>query len=118
MATTISERDFQSNVIDLAHLLGWVVAHFRPARTKNGWATPVAADGKGFPDLILVHAQQGRTLAVELKADRKDAKVTAEQQAWLRRFAATSVEVDVWRPADLDDIGRILSGSPTRGRTE
>ncbi len=56
------EADFQAQVIDLLHLHGWVVAHFRPARTAKGWITPVAADGAGFLDLLAVHARPGRVL--------------------------------------------------------
>lgn len=43
------ERQWQAQVIELARILGWRVAHFRPALTKHGWRTPVQADGAGFP---------------------------------------------------------------------
>ena len=110
------EADFQKNVIELAKILGWTVAHFRPARTKNGgWVTPVAADGKGFPDLFLAHPERG-ILAVELKSD--SGRVTKEQRFWLdtiaRAMAAMGVEqvtTDVWYPADMrDTIPRMLGG--------
>ena len=61
------EDDWQRQVVDLARLRGWRVAHFRPARTERGWRTPVEADGAGFPDLLLVRGAQ--LLAVELKTD-------------------------------------------------
>jgi hypothetical protein len=48
-----SEASFLEQIIDLAHLFGWRVAHFRAARTFSGWRTPVQGDGKGFPDLVL-----------------------------------------------------------------
>jgi len=35
----LSEADFESRVVDFARLLGWRVAHFRPARTAKGWRT-------------------------------------------------------------------------------
>lgn len=44
-----TEIQWQAQVIELAHILGWTVAHFRPALTKHGWRTPVQADGAGFP---------------------------------------------------------------------
>jgi hypothetical protein len=47
---------------------GWRAAHFRPARTAKGWRTPVAADGAGFPDLVLV--RRTRIVAAELKSGR------------------------------------------------
>jgi hypothetical protein len=97
------EEVFQKDVIELAHTLGWRVAHFRPALTKHGWRTPVSADGKGFPDLILV---RDRVIAVELK--RRKGKASVEQLEWLDAFRAAGVEAYLWRPDDVDDIFEIL----------
>jgi hypothetical protein len=49
----ILEKDFQQQVIDLAHYTGWLVAHFRNVRvlSKNGsikYQVPVQADWKGI----------------------------------------------------------------------
>ena len=75
--------EMQTGIIDTARLCGWTVAHFRPARTKHGWATPVAADGKGFPDLVLVHPERGiRFVEVKGSSDR----VRPEQQMWIDRI--------------------------------
>lgn len=50
----MTEAELQEAIIEAAHLLGWRAAHFRPAQNARGdWRTPVAADGKGFPDLCL-----------------------------------------------------------------
>jgi hypothetical protein len=38
----VTEADFQAAVIDLAHVLGWTAAHFRPARTETGWRNRIA----------------------------------------------------------------------------
>lgn len=114
VTVTISEAELQGAVIEAAHLLGWRIAHFRPARTRHGWRTPVAADGKGFPDLALVHPKDGRLLFAEMKADR--GRLTAEQKEWidgLRKVAERCplVEVHVWTPAQwpadiLQALGR------------
>jgi hypothetical protein len=73
------EAELQENVIKTAHLLGWRVAHFRPAQNARGdWRTPVAADGKGFPDLCL--ASQGRVLFIECKSDI--GKLSDDQYTW------------------------------------
>ena len=97
----ITEREFQKQVIELAHLFGWRVAHFRPARTiRNGretWRTPVEADGAGFPDLVL--AKDGRVLFVELKTD--SGKLTKLQQEW---HIALGENARIWRPADWSQI--------------
>jgi hypothetical protein len=99
------EEVFQHDVIELAHTLGWRVAHFRPALTKHGWRTPVSADGKGFPDLILV---RDRVIAVELKRDhakgRTKSELSVEQEEWLEAFRAAGIEAYCWRPVDTDEI--------------
>jgi hypothetical protein len=88
------EAELQANVIHTARLLGWRVAHFRPAQTAKGWRTPVEADGAGFPDLVMVRGD--RLLVVELKSTR--GTVSAFQAEWLERLEGTCAEVYVWRP--------------------
>jgi hypothetical protein len=111
----MTEADLQDVIVTLARLRGWLVAHFRPARTERGWRTPVAADGAGFPDLVLVHPERGRLVVAECKSDR--GRVTADQMRWLAAFSAAGVETHIWRPEDLTDpvedspIGRVLLGS-------
>lgn len=114
MTVAIAERDLQQAVIETARLLGWRVAHFRPARTKHGWATPVAADGKGFPDLVLVHRDRGVIFA-ELKAGR--GKLTAEQVEWINELhlalweSRPRVDVFVWTPEHWPErITEVLAG--------
>ena len=111
MLRAVTEADFLGQVIDLARLLGYRVAHFRPAMTARGWRTPVSGDGAGFPDLVLVG--RGRVIAAELK--REVGAVTADQQAWLDAFAAAGIEAFVWRPRDLERIADVL-GRPAASR--
>lgn len=96
------EGEFQGQVIKLARLFGWRVAHFRPAKTSKGWRTPVSADGKGFPDLIVAKAP--KLIVAELKTDR--GKTSDDQDAWLEAFGRTTKLrlVCVWRPRDWSDI--------------
>jgi len=101
-----SEDAFQRAVIDLAHLYGWKVAHFRAARVRRGgrdiYETPVGADGKGFPDLVL--AKKGRlTIFAELKSDK--GKVRPEQKMWLELLGG-----EVCRPKDWEYIKKVLEG--------
>jgi hypothetical protein len=102
----LSEKAWQAQVIDLAHLYGWNVAHFRKARTKRGWRTPVAADGKGWLDLVLV---RDRVIYAECKTD--DGAMTAEQRLWFGWLETAGQEVYVWRPRDFEAIKRILAKS-------
>ncbi len=99
----MTERELQDAVIETARLLGWKVAHWRPARTAHGWRTPVQADGAGWPDLTLV--RRGRIVFAELKTGR--GKLTDEQQQWLDALSGCGLETHVWRPADWT-AGRII----------
>ncbi len=98
----ITEAELQAAVIDLAHLLGWRVAHFRPAQTRGRWSTPVSADGAGFPDLVL--ARRGVVIFAELKT--KTGRLRPEQIEWLKSLALAGWEEDspvrtyIWRPDD------------------
>lgn len=94
-ALRMSEAQLQSNVLELAALLGIRTAHFRPARTATGWRTAVSGDGKGFPDCVLVGT---RVLFRELKAD--DGKPSAEQRGWYFALTRAGADVGYWTPDD------------------
>lgn len=110
----VPEAAWTAQVLHLAALHGWRRAHFRPARVKDRrtgketWRTPVQGDGVGFPDLILLRGD--RLIAAELKSDTAD-DPPAEQVAWLEAFGAAGAETYVWRPADLEEVARLLARS-------
>jgi hypothetical protein len=99
VSAAVPERDFQNAVLEAAHVFGWKCAHFRPARTAHGWRTAVAADGAGFPDLVLIHPGRREIIARELKTTSR-AKLSAEQQAWLDGLERCGVDSGVWCPDD------------------
>lgn len=101
----MTEAEFQEAVIGTAHTFGWKVAHFRAARTKHGWRTPVAADGQGWPDLVLVGP--GGILHRELKGD--GGKVSDEQAEWGEWITAAGGDWKVWWPADMPEVVATLS---------
>jgi hypothetical protein len=108
----ISEKEFQKQVIQFAKQCGWRIAHFRPAQNSKGqWRTPVAADGKGFPDLVLVRGFS--LIFAELKTDK--GRIGPEQKRWLEALdtvgviAGRAVKAVVWRPKDWNEIERILN---------
>lgn len=103
----ISEADFTRQVIDLAHLTGWHVAHFRPAQTTRGWRTPMSGD-TGYPDITL--ARDGQVLLAELKAE--GGRLRPEQIGWLTAAHGDDWRDWVWRPRDLDRIRRLMKGNP------
>ena len=91
----MSEAQLQSAVLEMAKLFSWRCAHFRTANTTQGWMTPVAADGKGFPDLCMV---RDRVVFAELKAER--GTVAPEQTEWARAILNAGLEMYLWRPRD------------------
>lgn len=104
----MTEGELQGGVIDTAHGLGYLVAHFRVAKTERGWRTPVEADGKGFVDLVLTGRR--RVIFAELKNEKR--KVEPEQQVWLDALRVAGAEVYLWRPIDYTsgEVERILRG--------
>jgi hypothetical protein len=91
----LSERAWQSRVVDLAVLRGWRMFHpFDSRRSAPGW-----------PDLALV--RRGRLVFAELKAEH--GRLTAEQRAWLDDLRLVpGVLVFVWRPSDWPTVLEVL----------
>lgn len=79
----------------LAVLLGWTSYH--TLRSKGSRT--------GYPDRTLVRE---RIVFAELK--REKTGPSPEQIEWLDRLAKAGGEAYLWRPSDLDDVARILSG--------
>lgn len=98
----LTEADWQTTVVDLARLRGWMVGHFRPGRTRDGWRTAVAYDGAGFPDLCL--ARDGQVLFLELKTD--SGQTTSFQRDWLRELGD---HAHIIRPSDWEHLQELLS---------
>lgn len=101
------EADLQRAFIDVARTLGYKCAHFRAAMTKHGWRTPVQADGKGFPDLMMFG--HGRRVAVEFK---HSTGMSEEQEEWRDvllecGFEFYVVTTDMWLN-DFDVVRTIL----------
>lgn len=101
----IDEKQFLRQIIDLAHVYHWEVAHFRPAMTKYGYRTPVQGDGSGFPDLVLARE---RVIFSELKAEK--GKLTELQEHWQVVLREAGVEVYCWKPSQFEEIVEILKG--------
>lgn len=108
LALSVSEREFTDSVIKQAQILGWICAHFRPARVQRGdmvsYRTPVQGDGKGFPDLVLV---KFRTIYIELKSER--GVIETAQVRWLDALDESGCATTyLWHPSDADEIARIF----------
>lgn len=99
MVEHMTEKEFQSWLVDLAHLYKWKTMHIlRPKGTEAGW-----------PDLVLIKAP--RLIFAELKTMK--GKATAAQTWWgnaLVEVAAanSTIEYHLWRPSDRDEIERVV----------
>lgn len=92
-----SESEFDGYLFrgdkSLAKQTGWLTYH--TLRSKGSRS--------GFPDRTLVRE---RVVFAELKSET--GRPTDEQREWLTALAKAGAEVYLWRPSDLDDIGRVL----------
>ena len=97
---SIPEADFLAYVTELATLCGWLVYHTYDSRRSQ----------PGFPDLVL--CKDGRVIFAELKSQK--GPIRKAQQEWLDNLQMNnSVEVYLWRPADIDGIHRLLLDKKT-----
>jgi hypothetical protein len=121
---TISESEFQEQVLELAHALGWKHLHVRPSIGQGH--TWVTATNVPWPDLTLWRPTLGaarplgprsvevpvgaRFLVRELKVGdiTKDATWQPGQREVLNELQRAGVHASVWTPDDFD-TGRILT---------
>lgn len=91
----MTEKDFQTQVVELATLLGWRVYHTHDSRRS----------AKGFPDLVLVRGET--CLFWELKTET--GRVTKEQAEWAAALKQVrEVLAGVVRPSDWSWVERTL----------
>ena len=91
----MTEKDLTRAVADLARMYGWHRYH-----THRSDFSPA-----GWPDEVL--CRPPRLVIAELKSDK--GKASPAQQEWLELLDRVEVvEPYLWRPADLDDIARVL----------
>lgn len=91
--TLITERDWQSEVIEIAGAGGWMHYHTHDSRKS----------ARGFPDLVFVRE---RVVYAELKSET--GKPSDDQVRWLHALAAAGQEVYLWRPRDRATVDRTL----------
>lgn len=92
------EREFQSQVLEAAGLMGWLAYHTHDSRRSQ----------PGFPDLVLVRE---RVVFAELKTDK--GTLRPEQATWLERLRDAGAEAYLWRPRNWDGV---LATLKRRGR--
>lgn len=108
----VPEDAFQATVVEFAQLNGWKVCHFRPGRTAGGWKTAVAADGAGFPDLVMARE---RVVFAELKSTT--GRLRPAQRSWLEALRRAGAEAYCWYPTCWPEIETVLSKSQPKETT-
>jgi hypothetical protein len=118
----MSESELQTRVVKLARDLGWGIssqAWAKEVEQLRGYGQPpfplegiafhvrwsMGSDA-GFPDLVLIRRKDRRLMFRELKRDGKNP--TPRQAAVLELMTACGLDAAVWRPADLERIGKEL----------
>ena len=106
----VSEAEFQTAVVGLADLCGWLACHFhdsrREVRRRDGTRLFVGDKAtRGFPDLVLVRPPD--LLFVELKSEK--GRLTKAQREWRDSLIqCPGVRYCLWRPSDWGEIERVL----------
>lgn len=95
-ATQITEKDFQQQIIDLAHMYQWLVYHTYDSRKS----------APGYPDLTFCHPKRGEFFIAEVKGLK--GILSTEQREWIAALTFAGIEVYVWRPEDWDAIAKRL----------
>lgn len=116
----MSEHQFQSVVVEMARVNGWLVWYqpdwvyrlvagsMQRRRVARDW--PDA----GFPDVWLVHPDDGRFLVLECK--REGGALREPQRRWLAALQAAGIDARMVRPRDLDDLDDLLARRRGPGR--
>lgn len=84
----VSEAELQTNVMQMAKVLGWLTYHTHDSRRSP----------RGFPDLVMVRGE--RLIFAELK--RQNGKYRPGQREWLAALDRVA-ESYTWRPIDYLD---------------
>lgn len=104
-APAMTEAEWQAQVVELAHVLGWHHLHVRRSIGKGRkWTT--ATNVVGWPDLLLWKAGAG-FVALELKVGRN--KPTDEQLAVLAQLEDAGARTAVAWPDDIEQVQRMLT---------
>lgn len=100
-----NERTFQSEIMYLARLTGWLVWHFNDSRRQVAAGRFVGdKDAAGFPDLVLARE---RVVFIEVKTLK--GKLSDKQRRCIQALEDAGQEVYVFRPDDWDTIKRVLA---------
>lgn len=94
----MNEKQFQANVVELAHYLGYLTYHTLDSRGSE----------PGFPDLVIVG--RNRLLFREIKSEK--GMLTQAQLKWGGALMAGGGDWSVWRPSQMELVQATLTADP------
>ena len=100
LINSITEKQFQDQIIELAKYCGYLVYHDADSRRSE----------PGFPDLCLV----GDKL-IFLEVKRQSGVVSEAQKIWITRLVKNGITARVVRPSDWESIQKMLVDGDWRG---
>lgn len=83
----------------MAELYGWICYHTHDSRRS----------APGFPDLCIVRPEPADGPVYVWECKTATGKLTMDQSLWLSALHAKRIEARVVRPADFDDLLRLLN---------
>lgn len=92
---TLTEAEFQQQVVGIAKQYGWQVFH--PVRNQPTFRGHRQTTEPGWPDIVAL----GHSRAVFIELKSSTGRVRPEQVTTLRKLAAAGCEVGLLRPSDL-----------------
>ena len=92
----LSEKQFQSQIIDIAKRCGWIHYHVPDSRRCE----------PGFPDFVII---KDKVLFRELKTEK--GRLTPAQKMWGEKLTSAGANYAVWRPSNMKEIIKQLSYS-------
>lgn len=101
----VTEKEFQSQVIEFAKMNGWRAYSIPDARR----ATEI-----GYPDITLWHPVFKKFMFAELK--REKGKLRVDQVRVIDELRSLGFKVYVWHPSDWEAIEEFLGPSQVKGK--
>jgi len=97
---SMTEKEFNQQVIELARLCGWLVYHT--------WTSIHSANG--FPDLCLVKKLfSGDIIALVVEEKSEKGKISTFQIEWLELLGGVNgIFAFIWIPSQFDEIVKVL----------
>jgi hypothetical protein len=93
---SLSEKEFQDTVVELAERRGWRCWHDNDARRNR----------PGLPDWLFLRPP--RLIFAELKTEK--GRLSPQQRSWLDALGlCPGIETFVWRPGDWPEIEEVLT---------